>query len=997
MFARSFLFAILLFCFALSTSYADKMPPAKRPTVKAKSTAVLKKAHKHRRVRKSHHAKATSPKATAPKVEIRHDVPAPGNEGEGRDMWFYQRRAWPNAEIDPAMYPAALDAARKMPKLNSFFGKNRPASSFQWTSIGPYSIDGRISCIATHPTDPNTFYVGAASGGLWRTSDDGASWTCVTDTFGSLAMGAVAIDPVDPHTLYLGQGESNYSGDTYPGYGLWKSTNEGATWMYLGFGKTQYISKILIDAQDHNRILVAIPGAKSASDSNRGVYISTDAGANWTRSLLVRAGKGRVSTPVPIIDLAVNQNNSNELLAFSWHQSGNENNCGQYTGVWRSADGGGSWIRVDTMAGSGLPNGMNERVLSRGALYWSAGNGSTSYAYVALTRADTNEVTHWRTDVNFKGLYRSSDGGLHWEKTIDSTYQIPYGLRGRDSCDALNKQGGYNLYLAGNPLRPNELYFGGIDILRSTDYGQTFTDIARSYSEYYIGGSREQHSDQHGLAFSSATTGDDLIAVSDGGVFNTTDFGTNWKQVPGLPITMFYGIEPWAAGMTDIGPIVQPDQLRLFGGTQDNGTVAKGLTTDADFVWVNHGDGGVAQSHPTDKEKLISSLQLGEIFARNSIDSLTTVTPTRDANGRNAAWHRITNRLLRGGITDTAEPAGFIAPVVLDRERPTELYTGRLHVYKAVIDWSDLDHVKWYNWSPVIAGDPSHPERWYYGDIETIALGARDTRGRPMLWAGGYIYQTPSSSLWRTVYDADRPDTVAPTWIKVNTGLPGTTISSIVPDRSDSLTAFITTLGSNASDNQHVLMTTDGGAHWTNISGNLPHAPVSALVIDTAAEHGDPMLKNHCLIVASDVGVYATTDGGAHWAALADNLPNVVVGDVQIYKNLLIAATHGRSLYAMDISSLRAAIAGVPLTTIADAAVYPNPVVRGSSITIQGGARDAAQLVSEVTGVTHVLETRSAGESTRVTVPASIAPGAYKLFFRDAEGRDRSTSIVVLP
>jgi hypothetical protein len=266
-----------------------------------------------------------------------------------------------------------------------------------------------------------------------------------------------------------------------------------------------------------------------------------------------------------------------------------------------------------------------------------------------------------------------------------------------------------------------------------------------------------------------------------------------------------------------------------------------------------------------------------------------------------------------------------------------------------------------------------------------------------MLWAGGYIYQTPSSSLWRTVYDADRADTVAPTWIKVNAGLPGTTISSIVPDRSDSLTAFVTTLGSQATDNQHVLMTTDGGAHWTNISGNLPHAPVSAMVIDTAAEQGDPTLKNHCLIVASDVGVYVTTDGGAHWSALGDNLPNVAVGDVQIYKNLLIAATHGRSLYAMDITSLRAAIAGVPRVAEAEVAVYPNPVVRGNAVTIQNSVSGSIKLVYEVAGTASVLTTSIDAGNARVTIPATTAAGAYMLQFRDSEGRERSAHIVVIP
>jgi hypothetical protein len=448
--------------------------------------------------------------------------------------------------------------------------------------------------------------------------------------------------------------------------------------------------------------------------------------------------------------------------------------------------------------------------------------------------------------------------------------------------------------------------------------------------------------------------------------------------------------------MATTGATVTPSELRVFGGTQDNGTVAKGLTNDPEFVWINHGDGGIAQSHPTDKEKIISSLQFGKIFARNSIDSLTTVTPIRDANGRHAAWHTITKSLLNGVLTDTTEPAGFIAPVVLDQERPNDLYTARLHVYKATIDWNDLDHVKWQNWSPTIAGDTSNPGKWYYGDIETLALGVRDAAGKPMLWAGGYIYQSPSSSVWRTVVDPTRPDTVAPRWVKVNSGLPGTTVSSIVPDRSDSLTAFITLMGSDAADNKHVMMTADGGAHWTNISSNLPHAPTSALVIDTASEVGDTSLKNHTLIVATDVGVFATTNLGTTWNQLGDGMPHVIVSDLKIYKNMLIAATHGRSLYALDISGLRAA-SGVEMSEKSAAvSIYPNPVAPGSSVTI-GAAATSVTLFSEASGASIAVSSELTPDGLSVVIPSSTVPGAYLVSYVDRSGVKRSGRIVVRP
>ena len=938
--------------------------------------------------------------------QIQHHVPPPGHDGEEHSDWFWQRRAWPNRTIDPNAYPTALAQAERMPYYNPLAqqgegarGEAVPLSSFQWQPIGPYSIDGRASAIATDPTDSNTLYIGAAAGGLWKTTDHGASWRCVTDTFGSLSIGCVTIDPIHPDTIYIGLGECNQSADSYPGDGLWKSTDGGNSWNYLGFGSAQYIAKILIDPRNDQQLFIAVPGPGALADTNKGIFRSTDAGATWTRALFVRPS---ASDCVGFIDIAMDPLNSGELIASAWDHSitiganfppGGPS--GPNTGIYRSIDTGAKWTRIDTIASSGLPNANTYKVLGRSALLWTKDDldSTHDYLFAGFIRADTNPVTHYLTDENFEGMYRSSNQGLTWLKILDSTIRIPMGgVQGKDSSNITNAQGGYDFYLAAGTTGHPDLYLGGIDVFRSTDLGASWKDITNSYSQYYVKDNRQQHSDQHGLAFTSAKSGTDLIAVNDGGVFETRDYGTTWRQMAGLPITMFYAIEPWRGGMAGLPSTISASDLKLFGGTQDNGTVGR-FGSDTNFAWVNHGDGESAISHPTDSNKLISSLQYGIIFARNTLDSLVPLPlgmkdTTHDTRPR---WHTLSYRLLYGPhpLTDTQEAVAWNAPMALDDNNPNEFYTARCHIYKATLDWNDLENTTWQKWSPALAGNLSNDSAWYSGDIETLGLGVRDAAGNPMLWAGGYSYTVPK--LWRTAVDPTRPDTIAPRWISITSGLPTAVISAIVPDRSDSMTAFCA--NASASNVAHVLKTTNGGKKWTTISGNLPATPVSALVIDTLEEHGDPLLKNQVLIAGTDVGVFATTNGGAQWFTLAPGMPHIIVSDLKIYKNMLIAATHGRSLYAVDLSGL----SGVPSAVAASSpsnrsglSIYPNPVMGNSSFSIRLQSADAApptcRMVELSSGrvLMMPLESRGAGEY-RISPGAQLSPGAYLVELLDGK------------
>jgi hypothetical protein len=989
---RTFCSIFLLVGFTVSVLYADTdngtTPTKKKPGATKQAKKTKKKATK----------KDTT--ESAPPIIARH-YPPPGSSGQMRNYDFMLRRkSYPDGEVTDSMYLAAHEQARKLPAYSRRTSQSQQATN-KWVSIGPFGIGGRVSAMAMHPTDQNTFYVGAAAGGVWKTTDRGNSWKNLTDTFRLLPSGYLTIDPHNSETLYYGQGEPNNSADSYPGNGLYRTTDGGTSWTHLGLEKTRTISQIIVDPLDRNIIYICAPGSPTtAADSNRGIYKSTDFGATWKNVLLVRGGPNKTSRPIPIIDLVMNPNNNQELVAASWDKA-----ASLYTGLWHTLNGGASWSRIDT-AKATYPNAMKDRRLTRGSLLWVKA-GSSSVLYSLVTKADTNIITGYATDENLYALFKTTNpAGDELIKCIDSSFRIPYKGNNVDSVDLFYRQGGYNNYLAGNPLRPNEIYIGGIDVVRSTDGGASFHNITRAYPAYFTN-DRTQHSDQHALGFSASSSGDDLFVASDGGIFHTTNFGESWVQLKGIPMTMLYHVKPWEAGMKHLGETFPPDSIKLIGGTQDNGSISKGLTNDADWRWINRGDGGWAQAHPTDSEKIITSIQLGKVLVKKNLESLRPNLATDEGSAANPnRWYQISKILTHGDkrLTDTNESCAFIPPVVLDNERTDELFTPRTRLYRAKIDWTNPDNTTWSVWSPQTCGTPNKPSNWYMGYINAIGVGVRDENGRPMLWIGG-LYGGSRASLSRTYYDPNLHQDSMPQWlIRADTSIPAAYVSCIVPDRSDSLTAYC----SISSFTTNRLFKTVNGGRWTSITGDLPSAPINSFVIDTLAEQGDPLAKNQCIIVGTDVGVFVTTNGGKNWAKLGEGLPPVVVEHVTLYKNYLIAATHARGAWVIDISDLKAE----PVNAVRHEkyvgkillnSVRPNPYHSSSPIVlnITNGESTDESLIAEITnagtGVTVIAEEfRVAGGTSDISLyPQKLVSGTYLITLSNTEGVIATEKIVV--
>jgi hypothetical protein len=303
-------------------------------------------------------------------------------------------------------------------------------------------------------------------------------------------------------------------------------------------------------------------------------------------------------------------------------------------------------------------------------------------------------------------------------------------------------------------------------------------------------------------------------------------------------------------------------------------------------------------------------------------------------------------------------------------------------------------------WSQQIAGKQNEPKTWYYGDIEAMALGPHDQNGRPMIWAAGQL--NGGRVVWRTTVDPSIAQDQMPKWIRADsTGLPGLSPAWIETDRNDSMTAFIGFSGYSTIDTAgHLFKTTDGGKHWKKISKFLPNAPIDAFVIDTLAESGDPAKKNQCIIVAMDVGVFVTTDGGIGWARLGEGMPNLVVGSLTMYKNWLIAGTHGRSAWALDVSGL-AANSGVrehQLTesTFKIASINPNPAKDIIRITFEGNsaAGEVKMEFIDLKGNT-ILRSYITESQTNITIPANLPSGTYLVRATNVAGEMAEEKVIV--
>ena len=401
-----------------------------------------------------------------------------------------------------------------------------------WRSIGPWpatvgsygEVSGRVTTLAIDPVNPQILYVGAAEGGVWKTTDGGTNWSPMTDNQPTLASGALAVDPVDPSIIYWGTGEPNGCGSLcYLGIGILKSTDGGVNWSTTGMQNTSSAThRIVIDPSSTNLVYAAM---------NNGIYRSTNGGSTFSSAL---AGS--------TTDLAIDTSAPQILFAAV-----------AGTGVYKSTNGGASWTQKPT----GLPPGSQ---ISRMSLDLCAGAPAFMYAGIYGPNPGGSNPP------NINRVFKSTDAGETWNA-----------LGG--APDYGGGQGWYNNYVRVDPSDSNTVYLGGIDIWRTTDGGASWTNLTNGYSGGPV------HVDQHALVFFPSDP-HHVIFGNDGGVYATTDRGASWSDLNHNLITIqFYSIavDLHSSTITFGGTQDNGTQRRMGGFAWQDVTGGDGMAVNVDY------------------------------------------------------------------------------------------------------------------------------------------------------------------------------------------------------------------------------------------------------------------------------------------------------------------------------------------------------------------------------------------------------------------------------
>jgi photosystem II stability/assembly factor-like uncharacterized protein len=432
--------------------------------------------------------------------------------------------------------------------------KGLPLGALKPRLVGPAVTSGRVVGFAVHPTDRSHYYVAVASGGVWKTTNAGTTWTPVFDNEGSYSIGVVAVDPKNPNTVWVGTGENNSQRSVAYGDGVYKSTDGGRSWQNVGLKQSEHVGKILIDPRDSDTVYVAAQGPLWGPGGDRGLYKTTDGGKTWNQILKIDENTG-------VTDVVLDPRNPDVLIAASYQRRRHVwtiINGGPGSAIHRSTDGGKTWKKVTT----GLPSGD----LGRIGLAVAPSDPSTVYAIVEAAENG--------------GIHRSTDFGVSWERR-----------------NPFSAQAQYYSHLTVDPADKDRLYVMNVYIQVSDDGGRTLAPL----------GERNKHVDSHCIWIDPKDT-DYYLVGCDGGVYESFDRGANWHFKPNLPVTQFYDV-----ACDESGPF-----YHVYGGTQDNFTLggparnrsANGIT-NADWFVVQGGDGFHCKVDPTDPNTVYAEFQYG--------------------------------------------------------------------------------------------------------------------------------------------------------------------------------------------------------------------------------------------------------------------------------------------------------------------------------------------------------------------------------------------------
>lgn len=701
------------------------------------------------------------------------------------------------------------------------------------------------------PGDPAIYYAGAASGGIWKTTDGGVHWQPIFDDQPVSSIGALAIAPSDTNIVWAGTGETFLRSHISMGWGIFKSTNAGKSWQRMGLEKTGRIGRIVIDPHNPNIVIAAALGHTYAPQEDRGLYRTADGGKTWTRVLFADRSSGG-------IDVVMDPNNPSILFAATWQievHTWGRSSGGPGSGIWRSDDEGVTWKRV---SGNGLPT----RPFGKVGLAMTKANSRRVYALI-----ETGRGIPWNGQPTDAGsLWRSDDGGAQWKLV--------------NSASNLLTRPAYYTRMAVEPDDPDEAHFLSIAFSTTRDGGQT---TIRRTPEQTPG------FDNHDM-WIDPLNGKRMIVANDEGVSISINRGESWVRIR-LPIAQLYHVTtdnrvPYTVcGNMQDGPSTCGPSNSKYGPNE-------GITGGAEIprgLWyaVGGGESGWATPDP-DNPDMIWSTSSG----RGSVGGIVVQFDVRTQRTRDVeVWPVSTNG---HAAKDVKYRFVWDFPIHISPHDHSRIYVGSQYVHMTTNGGQSWELI-----SPDLTlNDKSRQEHsggiWgdnigvEYGDVVYAIAESPITPG--LIWVGTNDGQV------QITRDAGK------TWTNVSKNLPGLiswgTINNIEPSSFDAGTAYLTVNGHQEGNfDPWVYKTNDYGATWRLIINGLEKSPLSY----ARCVREDPVRRG-LLYLGTENGLYVSFNDGEAWQPLQLNLPHAPVSWLTIQKqfNDLVISTYGRGFYVLD-------------------------------------------------------------------------------------------------
>ncbi len=788
--------------------------------------------------------------------------------------------------------------------------QNSLVNHVKFRNIGPTVMSGRVDDIEANPADPTEFYVAYATGGLWHTTNNGQSFTPIFDSADVIGIGDIAVNwnQQGKRTIWIGTGEVNSSRSSYSGIGVFKSSDNGKHWEYLGLPGSNHIGKILLHPTNENIAWVAAQGPLYSAGKDRGVYKTTDGGRTWKHSLYIDDNTG-------VVEMEINPKNPNEIYAAAWYRTRrawNFEESGSTSGIYKSTDGGDTWKLLST-AGSGFPNGnhvgriglavfpkdpniiyavvdnqtpkpdtskrdtalyllddlknlsmeefasLNEAkldsFLKRNRLYPKY-NSKTVKEMVALQKIKpTSLYDYLYINTGFEGtpigaeIYRSNDAGNSWKKVNEKDIQTFF------------TYGYYFGKIYVSPYNPDKLYNLGVYLHLSTDGGKTWKVVDKP----------NVHADHHAL-WINPDKDSHVINGNDGGINITYDDGENWFKANTPAVGQFYAItvdhaKPYNVygGLQDNGVWYLPSQMRRnrFAGS------GLGLSNNNEMN-LGGGDGMYVQVDKRNNAIVYYGSQFGNYSRTNRFN--------REETKRITPRHELGEKPMR---------FNWQSPILLSTHNNDILYFGSNKLFRSFNQGDTM---------MALTGDLSKGGR--QGDVPygTITTISESPLNFGVVYAGtddGNVHVTrDAGNTWINIANAKKKGKSLPQDLWV---------SRVVASAHSEARVYVTLNGYRFDHfKPYVFVSEDFGNTWTALGTDLPYEPVNVI-------REDPKNEN-ILYVGTDGGLYVSLNKGRSFMKWTSGMPaSIPVHDIAIQEieNEIVIGTHGRSIYIAKLDEVQ--------------------------------------------------------------------------------------------